>query len=108
MPEAYKILGQAAPAATTETALYTVPASASTVGSSIMICNRGAAPATYRISVTTSGATSPKDYLFYDVMLNGNATDSATIGITLATGNIVRVYASTTDLSFNLFGTEIT
>jgi hypothetical protein len=101
MANAYKILGQSAPGATTETDLYTVC-------SSIVITNRGATQSTFRISLSkTGGATALKDYLYYDVTLAGNDTFIATIGITLATTDVVRVYAGNANLSFNLFGTEI-
>jgi hypothetical protein len=105
----YKILGQSAPSATTPTDLYTVPSSTSAVISSIVICNRGTTATTFRVSITpTNTATTSKDYLYYDVTLAGNDTFIATVGITLTTSNIVRVYAGNANLSFNLFGTEIT
>ena len=40
MSDSLKVLGQAAPAATTETVLYTVPDMSQTTVSSIVICNR--------------------------------------------------------------------
>jgi hypothetical protein len=108
MANTYKILGQQAPAATTEQDLYTVPSSTSAVISSIVICNRGTTATTFRVSITpTNTATTSKDYLYYDVTLAGNDTFIATVGITLATTNIVRVYAGNANLSFNLFGTEL-
>jgi hypothetical protein len=77
----YKILGQVSPSALTETDLYTVPASTSTVCSSLSICNRGGTQTSFRISISQSGiATSNKDYLYYDVVLAGNDTFIATIG----------------------------
>jgi hypothetical protein len=109
MANTYKILGQVAPDATEETDLYTVPSSTSTVISSIVICNRGTTATAFRVSITpTNTATTSKDYLYYDVTLAGNDTFIATVGITLTTANIVRVYAGNANLSFNLFGTEIT
>ena len=103
-----KILGQSAPSATTETDLYTVPSSTSTVASSLIICNRGASTATIRISVSVAGAsTSNKDYIYYDLTIPAYDTFIATIGISLATTDKVRVYASTANVSFNLFGEEI-
>jgi hypothetical protein len=108
MPNVYKILGQVSPSATTETALYTVPASTSTVCSSISICNRGSAQTTFRISVSAAGgATANKDFLYYDVTLAGNDTFIATIGVTLATTDIIRVYSGNSNLSFQIWGTEI-
>lgn len=108
MANYYKILGQSSPAATTETDLYAVPALTSTVSSSITICNRGTTQASFRVSITQGGgATSNKDYLYYDVLLAGNDTFVATIGISLATTDVVRVYSSNASLSFQIFGTEI-
>jgi len=109
MATTLKILGQAAPSATTETDLYTVPAATSTVVSSIVICNRGASAATVRVSNSIGGAaTSNKDYLYYDLTIPPYDTFIATIGLSLATTDKVRVYASTANVSFNLYGQENT
>lgn len=109
MATTIKTLGQAAPGATTETDLYTVPGATSAVGSSIIVCNRSATVATFRVSVAVGGgATATKDYLYYDVTIAGNDTFIATIGITLAATDKVKVYASTANLSFSLFGEETT
>lgn len=108
MANVYKILGQSSPSATTETTLYTVPSAKSAVASSISICNRGSGQTTFRVSISQGGSTTAnKDYLYYDVILAGNDTFIATIGITLATTDVVRVYSGNTSLSFQLFGTEI-
>jgi hypothetical protein len=109
MPTVYKVLGQSSPAATTETALYTVPALTSAIGSSIIIANRSTTVATFRVSIAVAGAvTSNKDYIYYDLPIGSNDTFIATIGITLATTDVVRVFASNTNLSFSLYGSEIT
>ena len=108
MATTYKVLGQISPAATTETALYTVPASTSAIGSSIIIANRSTTVATFRVSIVVGGvATTNKDYIYYDLPIGANDTFIATIGITLATTDVVRVYASNTNLSFSLYGSEI-
>ena len=108
MANTYKILGQVATDALAETVLYTVPTSTSAVCSSIVICNRGSVATTFRVSIAAAGAaTSNEDYLYYDVTLAGNDTFIATVGITLATTDKVRVYAGNANLSFNLFGTEL-
>jgi hypothetical protein len=108
MPNVYKILGQSSPSTTTETVLYTVPSATSSVCSSISICNRGATQTTFRVSVSPAGAaTSNKDYLYYDVILAGNDTFIATIGVTLATTDKIRIYSGNSSLSFQVWGTEI-
>lgn len=102
-----KILGQAAPSATTETDLYTVPAGKETIISSLTVCNRDTSAASFRISVSQGGgATANKDYLYYDLLAPPNDTFVFTGGITLAATDKVRVYAETTMFSFNLFGSE--
>jgi len=108
MATAYKVLGQQAPAATTATTLYTVPSSTSTVVSTIVICNQAAAAATYRISVRPAGgAQTTAMYLAYDVAIAANDSTALTLGITLATTDVITVYSSTTTLSFTAFGSEI-
>jgi hypothetical protein len=109
MANTYKILGQVAPDATTETDLYTVQTPAtSAVCSSIVVCNRGTAARLFRVSISSAGdPTENKDYLYYDVTLAGNDTFIATIGITLNLNDVIRVYSDTGSLSFNLFGTEL-
>jgi hypothetical protein len=108
MATVYKTLGQSSPSATTETALYTVPAATSAVASSVIVCNRSAVLSTFRISIAIAGAaTSNKDYIYYDLPIGANDTFIATIGVTLAATDEVRVYASNTNLSFSLYGSEI-
>lgn len=107
MADLAKLLGQNAPAATTETDLYTVPGATNTTVSTIIVCNRGATAATFRISIADGGgATTNKDYLYYDLPLAANDSYAATLGITLEATDKVKVYASTANLSFNLFGVE--
>jgi hypothetical protein len=104
----YKVLGQVAPSATTETDLYTVPITASAVASSIIVCNRGATQATFRVSIAVGGGTTGnKDYIYYDLLIAGNDTFIATIGVTLAATDKVRVYASSANFSFSLYGSEV-
>jgi glucose-6-phosphate dehydrogenase assembly protein OpcA len=108
MATAYKVLGQSNPAATTLTTLYTVPASTSTVASTLNICNQAASAASFRLAVRPAGATiANQHYIAYDVAIPANDSISLTVGITLATTDVVSVYASTANLSFALFGSEI-
>ena len=108
MATVYKVLGQQAPAATTDTTLYTVPASTSTVVSTLAIANRGAAAATYRVAVRPAGASiANTHYIAYDASILANDGILLTIGMTLAATDVVTVRASTADTTFNLFGSEI-
>mgnify|MGYP001564129627 CR=1 FL=1 len=108
MAETIKVLAQSNPVAATLTNAYTVPASTSTVISSIVVCNRGAATS-FRISIAVAGAANDdKQYLYYDIAITANNTFSAVLGITLAATDVVRVYATLATLSFNIFGIEVT
>jgi glucose-6-phosphate dehydrogenase assembly protein OpcA len=104
---AKKVLGQSNPAATTATALYTVPSSKEAVVSSISICNLASSSATYRIAIRPAGATlANQHYLAYDVTVGAADTTIITVGITLATTDVITVYASTANLAFSAFGDE--
>ena len=94
--------------ATTNPNLYTVPALTSTVVSTIVVCNQAATAATYRIAVRPTGtAVDTRHYIVYGATVAANDTTALTLGITLATTDIVTVYASASTLSFSMFGSEI-
>ena len=108
MANVYKVLAQSNPAATTATTLYTAPSATSTVVSTITVCNQAASAATYRIAVRPAGATlATQHYLAYDVAIAANDTTALTLGITLATTDIITIYASSATMSFSAFGSEI-
>jgi hypothetical protein len=45
--------------------------------------------------------------LAYDVAVGGGDSTTLTLGITLAATDVITVYASSADLSFSVFGSEI-
>lgn len=109
MATTYKVLGQLAPSATTNTTLYTVPAATQAVVSTIVIANRSSAVNDiFRIAIRVAGASlSNEDYVAYDVVVGAADSTALTLGITLGAGDIITVYAGTANLSFNAFGSEI-
>jgi len=108
MATTYKVLGQSNPSATTATTLYTVPASTSTVVSTITVCNQASTAATYRIAVRPAGATlAAQHYIVYNATVAASDTTTLTLGLTLATTDVVTVYASSATVSFNAYGSEI-
>jgi hypothetical protein len=105
----YKILGQSAPSATTATTLYTVPSSTQALISTLVICNRANTTATFRVACRPAGATlANQHYINYDVTIAANDSINLTLGISLGATDVLTVYASTTNLSFTAFGSEIT
>ena len=108
MATAYKVLGQVAPAATTATALYTVPSATEAVVSSVTVCNRAGTAATFRLSVRPDGATLANQHsLAYDTNIDGNDSIILTIGVTMDATDVLEVYASSGDLTFHAYGSEI-
>jgi hypothetical protein len=107
--ETLKILGQLVPSSTTLSTLYTVPALTMASVSSLVVCNQNSGLwIAFRVSLAVSGAADdPNQYIYYDLPLDPNDTFIATIGVGLNAGDIVRVQASNTNISFNLFGVEL-
>jgi hypothetical protein len=104
-----KVLGQLDVSATTITTLYTVPDLAQTTVSSLVICNRSGSGITFRVSVHVAGAgADDKQFIFYDETLAATTTRTVVIGICLNQTDVVKVYASAANVSFNLFGVETT
>jgi hypothetical protein len=108
MATTYKILGQSAPAATTAADVYTVGSGLQAVISTVTVCNRATGSATYRVSVRPNGdAQANQHYLAYDSTVPANDTIALTLGLTLDAADVVTVYGSSANLSFNVFGSEI-
>lgn len=107
MAIAYKVLGQSKPAATTATTLYTVPSSTETIISTLTICNLGVST-TYRIAIRPNGATlADQHYIVYDAPINQYDSIMLTLGLSLDAADVITVYAGTANVSFNVFGSEI-
>lgn len=108
MANAWKVLGQSNPSATTSTTLYTCPASTQTIVSSIIVCNRSITATSFRVGVDVNGAgDSNEDYIAYDVPIGANEVIALGHGITLDASDLIRVYATLATLTFSVFGQEI-
>ena len=103
----YKVLGQLNPSATTETTLYTAPSAA--IVSTLMIANTASTTATFRVAVrpAADSTTATKHWIVYGATVLGSDSTALTLGITLATGDKIQVFASTANLSFSAFGSEV-
>lgn len=110
MTDTIKVLGQAYPTAATLTTLYTVPAATSATCSTIAICNQSTTVAdAVSIAIRIGGASlTNSQYLLYLNPMGPLNTYTATIGITLATTDVVSCYSTNGTCSFNLFGVQLT
>lgn len=108
MPTTYKVLGQDKPATATLETLYTVPAATSAVVSTVHVVNLSTSIDTVRIAIRPAGESiNDKHYITYNEAVGGNANFSFTIGITLATTDVISVYSSNGTSTFSAFGSEI-
>lgn len=107
MSDVIKVLGQLDAAATTTEVFYTVPNLAQTTTSSLIVCNRTGGALSFRLSIHVDNeAADNKQFLYYDKSVAANESFTAVLGLTLNQNDVVKVYASSTGLSFNMFGVE--
>ena len=106
----YKVLGQSAPSATTNTNVYSVPSGKQAVISTITVANRGSSTAAYRLAVRPNNETlADKHYIAYDTAVGSLDTVTLTIGMTLGADDVVSVASfDAHNVSFTLFGSEVT
>tara|TARA_X000000368_G_scaffold157755_1_gene124295 strand:+ start:283 stop:600 length:318 start_codon:yes stop_codon:yes gene_type:complete len=98
------ILGQSAPSATTNTTVYTVPASTVSVVN-ISVVNRGGSAATVRVALSAGSTPNDDEWIEYNTSVGSTSVLERT-GIVLdATKNVV-VYASSADTSISVYGLE--
>lgn len=108
MTNTLKILGQTATTSSLTT-LYTVGANIQTTVSTLLACNTGSTNTTFSMSVALAGAADDiKQYMYYNVPINGNDTFVATMGITLGASDVIRVKSGNGACSFSAFGIEKT
>jgi len=78
------------------------------VVSTIVVCNRGASASTYRIAIREANAAlDNKQYLAYDATVPAYTTTTFTLGVTLSALDAITVVASTANLTFQAFGSEV-
>ena len=108
MTETLKCLAQATPSANTTTTFYTVPSSTSVVISSIVICNTNSSAVNFSIAYSIGGASlTTAQYLYYQLPLLANDTFVATIGISMATTDVIYIIANSNGVAFNAFGVQV-
>lgn len=109
MATVYKVLGQSAPSSTANANLYTVPSATSAIVSTLVIANTTATAATARVFARIAGATAAaSNAIIYDASVPANSTATFTLGMTLATTDIITVQTGTSNaLTFTAFGSEI-
>ena len=107
MAESFGVLAQLKPSANTRTDALIVTSSGVVV-STITAANVGGYPETFTISVAKSGAVHADQQVIYpDIPLPTSNTWAATIGLTLGTGDVLRVMSAGGGVAFNAFGSVV-
>lgn len=111
MPETLKSLGQTDLTTTSLTTVYTVPSATSVAISTIGVCNRHTSlSCTYTLAHRPAGASiSNAHYFVYQSSLAANETALLTIGMTMATTDVLSAQAGTANqLTVQAWGVEKT
>ena len=98
------ILGQSAPSATTNTTVYTVPAS-KTATFTVNICNRGSSTVSVRLAVAATGTPGNSEWIEYDARIPALGVLERSGIVAQATKNVV-VYSSAATVSVSVYGFE--
>lgn len=97
-------LGNADLAATTNTNLYTVPASkTATINASFV--NRTSGNISVRMAIAAAAIPVTKEYVEYDAVIPANGVLERT-GLVAGAGELIVCYASATGISVRIFGFE--
>ena len=97
-------LGAADLSATTNTTLYTCPASTFAIAN-VSICNRNATSVTVRLALASSATPGGSEWLEYGVTIPANSVLERT-GLVVDASKILVVWASTTSVNALAYGIE--
>ncbi len=109
MPNSYKILGQAMPTANTFFDIYAVPTGANAVISTVNVCNTTASNVSFRLAVKPANATlTTRQYLVYDTAIPAQDAIALSLGISLGSTDVLTAFSFQGNVTFNVFGVEVT
>lgn len=91
--------------ATTNTTLYSGPASGSVATVTVSLCNRNTTPVRVRLAVATTSSPSTAEWLWYDKLVPGNEAVERT-GVVVDYGKQIVVYSDTASVSAVAMGFE--
>ena len=105
----YRVLGQVVPSAVnTWTQIYPCPTGKEAICSSLTVANLSTDDILYRVRVRQAGAAAnDKQIIVYDTASAAGVSQALQLSMTLSAGDLVEVYASSANIAFNLFGSEL-
>jgi hypothetical protein len=112
MPSTYKRLGAVSPSANTQTNVYVVPAATQAVMSTVTICNQTSSNASFSLIVMPPGdfaaSAAVKDFIIRGAVVPAADTLVLTMGLTANAGTVIAANSSVANVSFGIFGSEVT
>jgi len=99
------ILGQAALSATTNTTVYTVPASTHAVVNINVLNKNATTAAAVRIALSSTGTPGASEWIEYDVAVPKTAVIERT-ALSLNAGKNIVVYTDSSDVAVSVYGIE--
>ena len=106
MATTIRVLGQAYPAAGVQTALYTCAATSAVI-STLAISNTDGVSDTVTVRIAVGGAAdSDMQLLLSGATVSASGLNALTLGLTLATGDVIKVTSTNGACAFQLFGQE--
>lgn len=107
MADVYKCLGQVNPAASTDTNLYTVPASTGAIVSSLVICNRDAVERYANVRVSHgAGTSSLVEFIAVYERIPPNGYKVITAGLAFTAADQINVSTDSANMNFSAYGVE--
>lgn len=105
----YRVLGQVVPSAVNNwTQIYPCPTGKEAICSSLTVANLSTDDILYRVRVRQAGAeANNKQIIVYDTASAAGVSQALQLSMTLSAGDLVEIYASSTSIAFNLFGSEL-
>jgi hypothetical protein len=105
----YRVLGQVVPSAiNTWTQIYPCPTGKEAICSSLTVANLSTDDILYRVRVRQAGAAAnDKQIIVYDTASAAGVSQALQLSMTLSAGDLVEIYAASTSIAFNLFGSEL-
>jgi hypothetical protein len=99
------ILGQAAVSLSTNTTVYTVPASTLAVVNINVVNRSNAVPSSVRVALASSATPQNSEFIEYDALIPPLGVLERT-GIAMNAGERVVIFSSTPNCSVNVYGLE--
>jgi hypothetical protein len=111
MAQNFKRLGAINPSGNTQTNVYVVPASTEAVISTIAICNQSQVNVSYSLIVMPPGSfnasANAPDFVVRGAVVPAADSIILTIGLTANAGTVIAANTNNPNVSFSIFGSEI-